>query len=143
MIKVILILIITGFIIINCGPNDNGSIQNPDYGNPSPELLTCTTSTIAPGTPLALGGAMISCPDGTTSLISNGTVITPIQFCPNPTTYPTTFSEIAFCINGNLWGVYSQNGGFLTEIIPGTYSSDGVNSSCTFTVQPNCIIINN
>lgn len=134
MLKAILVFIITGFIVVNCGPNQTTF----DHGT-----VNCTTQQIAPGTPLTLGGAMISCPDGTTSLISNGIIITPIQFCPNPTTYPTTFSEIAFCINNNLWGVYSQNGGFLTEIVPGTYSSNGINSSCTFTVQANCIIINN
>ena len=132
MLKLLLLLLLIP--IIHCGPNQ----ATFDHGT-----INCTTQQIAPGTPLPLGGAMISCPDGTTSLISNGTIITPIQFCPNPTTYPTTFSEISFCIQGNLWGVYSQNGGFLTEIVPGTYSSNGINSSCTFTVQPNCIIINN
>ena len=70
-----------------------------------------------------------------------GTVVYAVQFCPNVTTsYPNTFAEVAFCINNSLWAVYSQNDGFLTEVVPGTYSSDGINASCTFTVGSNCEI---
>lgn len=69
--------------------------------------------------------------------------ITPVQFCPNVTpTYPTTFPEVAFCIQGNLYAVYSANDGFLTLIPPGVYSSNAVGSSCTFTVLNNCQIVN-
>lgn len=66
--------------------------------------------------------------------------IIPVQFCPNTTTYPTTFSEVAFCINNNLYAVYSANDGFLTLIPPGNYTSNGINSTCTFQVLPNCIV---
>src|ERR1035437_8835826 len=71
---------------------------------------------------------------------SDGTVVAAVQFCPNATNYPNTFSEVGFCINGSIWGVYSDHGGFLTEVVPGTYSSNGINSSCTFTVGANCQI---
>jgi hypothetical protein len=66
-----------------------------------------------------------------------------VQFCPGNTSYPNEFNEIGICINNNLYAVYSQNDGFLTEVLPGTYSSDGINASCTFTVEPNCVVIQN
>jgi len=72
-----------------------------------------------------------------------GTTITPVQFCPNTSpSYPSTFPESAFCIDGSLYAVYSANDGFLTLIPPGTYVSNAVGSSCTFTVLPNCGISN-
>ena len=69
---------------------------------------------------------------------SDAASVTVVQLCPAPTTYATTFSEVAFCIGGNLYATYSANGGFSTEIPPGTYSSNGINSSCTFVVSANC-----
>jgi len=73
-----------------------------------------------------------------------GTDITPItavQFCPNVTpSYPSTFPETGLCIAGNMYGVYSENGGFLTYLPPGAYSSDGIDASCTFTIGTNCSI---
>lgn len=63
-----------------------------------------------------------------------------IQFCPNPTVYPSTFSEVGFCINNKLYANYSLNNGFLTLIPPGVYTSTGVGSSCDFIVLPNCVI---
>ena len=70
---------------------------------------------------------------------SPGTVIAPIQFCQGITpSYPSTFPESGFCIDGNIYAVYSANDGFLSIIPPGTYSSDGINASCTFTVTSNC-----
>lgn len=83
------------------------------------------------------GGSLITCVQGdttTSSLIINGTTFAPIQFCPGSTTYPSQFNEVGFCINGSLYAVYSANDGFLTVIPDGVYSSDGINSSCTFTV---------
>jgi len=68
------------------------------------------------------------------------TPITWVQFCAPTTAYPNTFSEGGFCIAGNLYAVYSINGGFMTLIPPGVYSSNGVNSTCTFTVQANCVV---
>lgn len=64
-----------------------------------------------------------------------GSSVTTVQFCPGVTpTYPSTFPEYGICIEGKLYAVYSTNDGFLAEIPDGTYSSDGVNASCTFTV---------
>jgi hypothetical protein len=70
-----------------------------------------------------------------------GTQFTIVQFCPNSTpAYPTTFPEVGFCIDNKVYAVYSANDGFLTEILPGTYESNAVGSSCTFTLLDNCVV---
>lgn len=66
------------------------------------------------------------------------TPITLVQFCPGTTHFPDTFCEVGFCIGGNLYGTYSANDGFSVLIPPGTYSSNGINCSCNFTVASNC-----
>ena len=72
---------------------------------------------------------------------TNGTVVTPVQFCSaDKASYPNTFPEVGFCIAGQLYAVYSANDGFLSLITPGTYTSNGINSSCTFTVSANCAV---
>lgn len=71
---------------------------------------------------------------------TNGTVITPTQFCSGTTVYPSKFVEVGFCINNQLYAVYSANDGFLTQIPVGYYSSAGINASCNFTVAANCQI---
>lgn len=113
-------------------------------------------------------GVTITCPNGTSATLFNGeqgeigpqgipglqgvpgtegtagTVITVIQLC-NPSfvpTYPNIFPEVALEINGLLYAVYSQNNGFLVLLTPGTYSSNGIGASCTFTVNPNNTISN-
>ena len=70
---------------------------------------------------------------------ADGISPTPIQLCSTCTpSYPSTFPEVVFCYSGNLYGTYSANGGFSSELPPGQYSSDGVNCSCTVTIGPNC-----
>lgn len=68
-----------------------------------------------------------------------GTVIAPVKFCPESPSYGT-FPEYGVCISNQLYAVYSANGGFLALISPGRYSSDGINSACSFTVGTNCEI---
>lgn len=70
----------------------------------------------------------------------NGTIITPVKFCSQSPSYPTTFPEYGLCINNNLYAVYSANDGFLTLIPPGVYSSNAIGSACSFTVLANCKI---
>lgn len=126
----------------------------------------CTVEAVAASSAAPNGGSLISCPDGSQSLVLNGatgaqgatgatgsqgatgaqgspgtlgSIVIAIQFCPGVTpTYPSAFPEVGFCIDGTLYAVYSANDGFLAEITPGTYSSDGINASCTFTVGANC-----
>lgn len=61
-----------------------------------------------------------------------------IQLCPGVTNYPTVFVEVALCINKELWGVYSANGGFLTKLPPGAYQSNAIGSACNLVIGPNC-----
>lgn len=96
---------------------------------------SCSVSQLTPSTAAPEGGALISCTDGTSSLVLSGTVIKSVQFCPGTPSYPAVFPEVGFMIGGKLYAVYSQNGGFLALITPGTYYSNGINNSCTFTVN--------
>lgn len=69
---------------------------------------------------------------------SNITSIVPL--CPGTPTYGAVYTEIALCINNQLYAVYSANGGFLTLLTPGAYSSNGIGSRCNLNVLPNCVI---
>lgn len=75
---------------------------------------------------------------------SPGTVITPIQLCAPSfvPTYPNVFPEYILCINGKVYGVYSSLGGYWTELSPGTYFSNGIGSTCTVIIGPNCKVSN-
>jgi hypothetical protein len=124
----------------------------------------CTVTSVSANLAAPNGGSLISCQDGSQSLVlngtsgingtngnagatgqagtngTNGTIIVAVQFCPGTPTYPSTFLEVGFCINNTLYAVYSANDGFLTEVTPGEYSSDGINASCNFTVAANCVV---
>ena len=89
------------------------------------------------GTP----GASVVGPQGVTGV--NGSTVTPILLCSGVTpSYPNTFPEYAICLNNQLYGVYSSQGGFMALLPPGTYTSDGINASCTVTVGLNCQVSN-
>ncbi len=66
--------------------------------------------------------------------------VTVVKLCPGATTYPSVFVEVGLCINNKLWGVYSANGGFLTELSPGNYSSNAIGSACNLKILPNCVV---
>lgn len=127
-------------------------ISCPDGTSSAVEDSQCDTTQIAPFPALPYGGALIEC-GNTLSIITNGstgqtgaagspgTTITPIQFCPGfVQSYPNVFAESGICINNTMYGVYSANSGFLAELPPGRYSSNGINSSCSFTIYSNCIV---
>lgn len=126
------------------GPQGSAGVSPP-----SCTVISVPASGVAPN-----GGALVTCPDGTQSLVLNGTngtngapgtpgtLVTPVQFCPGTTHYPTTFPEVGFCINNELYAVYSANDGFLTKVAPGVWSSNAIGSSCTFTVSANCVVTN-
>jgi hypothetical protein len=64
-----------------------------------------------------------------------------VTLCPGTTNYSQrVFIETALCINNRLFGVYSQNSGFLTEFPPGNYSSNAIGSACSLTVHANCVV---
>lgn len=72
----------------------------------------------------------------------DATPVTVVKLCQGVTAYPATFTEVAFCVGGQLYGTYSANGGFSTLLPPGQYNSNGINSTCTFTVAANCQVTN-
>lgn len=70
----------------------------------------------------------------------NATPVTMVNLCPGVSTYPGVFVEIGICLQGKLYGVYSANGGFLTELPPGTYSSNAIGSACNLMIGANCVV---
>ena len=97
----------------------------------------CNGSNGAQGPQGETGAAGPQGPQGTSG--NPGTTIAIITFCQGVTPqYPGIFPEVGFCINGNIYAVYSANDGFLAEIEPGVYQSDAISSVCTFRVLPNC-----
>ena len=66
--------------------------------------------------------------------------VTVVQLCPGVSGYGT-FIEVGFCVDNKLYGTYSANGGFSTYLPPGTYNSNAINSSCTFTVVSGCDLL--
>ena len=74
----------------------------------------------------------------------SGISVTPIELCTTcKPVYPSVFAEYALCLQGQLYGVYSQNDGFLALLPPGEYASDGINCTCTLTVGVNCAVTEN
>ena len=69
------------------------------------------------------------------------TNVVPQRVCQNAPSYPSTFIESILCINQVAYGVYSANDGFLAELPPGTYTSNGINSTCTFQILAGCIVV--
>ncbi len=64
----------------------------------------------------------------------DATPVTVVPLCPGVSSYGT-FVEVAVCLNGSLYGVYSQNGGFLTLLANGSYSSNAIGSACNLAVR--------
>lgn len=98
------------------------------------------------------GGVLVSYANGPITTICNGqngaqgvqglqgndATITVVQFCPGATSYPSEFNEVGFCLNGQVYGVYSANDGFASLLPPGAYTSNAIGSSCNFTILTNC-----
>lgn len=148
------------FIIIpanlsGCGPRGAAGVNGLSIigaaGANGQDGQGCQVTAVASSPVAPNGGSLISCP-ATSSLVLNGTngtagaagspgtVITSIQLCPGVPVYPSKFIEVAFCMNEQLYGVYSANGGFITLLPPGAYASNGINSSCNFTIGNNCSV---
>lgn len=143
------------FTVMGCNHPDPVGIQKPVLTAPASQqqcpdggtvvsigetsYVACNGSNgvIGPVGPKGDPGQSIEGPAGSPG--QPGTQITTIQFCQGITpTYPSTFPEIGICIANQLYAVYSANGGFMVFLTPGTYSSNGINASCTFTVGDNC-----
>jgi hypothetical protein len=141
---VIVGLILSAFGLSACGRVE--TIVGPSGPQGSPGVVgaagaACTVTQDATGATVVCGESSVHLDNGTNGLNgSDGTEITVVQLCPGTTTYPSIFVEVAFCIDNKLYATYSTHGGFSTEIPPGTYSSNAVGSSCTFTVGPDCAV---
>lgn len=157
-------------ILTACGQGPKGDTGDQGLpgtpGTPGTPGQGCSVTAVPANLNAPAGGSLISCPDGSSSLVLNGingsnghdgsngqdgrdghdgtpgTVVSSVQFCHGTPSYPSTFPEVGFRIGGQLFAVYSANGGFLTLIPPGTYVSNGIGNSCTFTVNSDGSISN-
>lgn len=128
----------------------NGSSCTVSYA-PQGATIDCTDGTSvaisngtngAPGSPCSVTdvgtSAIITCPDGSQTTV-NG--VTMVQLCTSyTTTYPNSFPEYAFCINGSLFATYwNGSQAFTAKIVPGEYASTSPDA-CSFNVLANCIV---
>jgi hypothetical protein len=155
-------------LLAACGRGPTGATgASGSNGSNGTNGSSCSVTAVPASSPAPNGGSLVACTDGTQNLLlngtngtngsngsngtngsngvngtngTNGTVVAPIQLCPGAVTYPSNFPEFGFCINNVLYGVYSANGGFLTEIAPGNWSSNGIGNSCNFTVAAGCVV---
>lgn len=74
-----------------------------------------------------------------------GSHVTPIVFCPRfATSYPTTFAEVGFCVDDQLYGVFwDSHNAWWTLIPPGYYASTSTSAPCSFTVSAHCTVSDN
>lgn len=111
--------------LITCSDATSAYIAN---GSQGPQGVQGISGPTGPMGPIGLPGADAP-PTG-------GVVVVPL--CGGVTTYPINFVEVALCINNKLYAVYSENNGFMTEIVPGAYFSNAHGNTCTLTVGTNC-----
>lgn len=134
--KFALFATLVGVALIGCGrevgqqgPQGAPGLQG-SQGTTGPQGPAGSCSVRQNGT-----SVVITCNDGTEAEIPE---LEPIQLCPGSPSYPAHFIEVAYCIGGQLYGVYSANGGFMTMLPPGAYTSNGIGSACNFTVSAGC-----
>lgn len=114
------------------------SLQCPTGG--TQVYVGTTVTVVCNGAQGATGAAGSNGANGTNG--TNGTNATPvslIKLCPGTPSH-TVFVEYAICVQNQLYAVYSANGGFLTLLSPGGYTSDGIGSACNLTVAANCVV---
>lgn len=87
----------------------------------------------------ALNGLTISCPDGSSETLVNGTVVETIALCPKLT--GGTFQEYAVRIGGSIYAVYASGSAIgWAKLSPGNYrTTDGRN--CYFTITPSLQVV--
>lgn len=131
--------IIALLLCMSCaGPKGNDGVMGPT-GAPGSDGRAGSDGTNGnDGHDGATGPAGLVGPQGPAGLA--GTQFTFVQLCPGAPSYPHVFIELAMCVNGDLYGVYSANGGFYTYFPPGAYSSAGIGSACNLTIHANCTI---
>jgi hypothetical protein len=142
------VLLVMSLGLVGCAGTTfvpTAGVQGPQ-GAPG---VSCEVTPVAANSLAPNGGSLITCASSQSLILNgsnglNGTVINPVQFCPQygPTTYPNNFPEQALCISGNLYAVYwTGTEAFFSEVVPGYYESTSP-QGCNFTVLPNCKIQN-
>lgn len=119
-------LAITVALIASCGKTEYAGEQG-ERGIPGPKGDQGIPGDVGPVGPQGPSG-------------SDGTEIVVVKLCPGNTSYPGVFVEVGVCINNKLYGVYSANGGFMTELPPGNYQSNAIGSACNLKVKANCVV---
>lgn len=143
------------FATVGCSPigQTYTSVQGPkgDTGSPVAVVAAPATYLECPtgGTDLLIGSVPLTICNGATGATGativgpvgpagqDGTDSTPIivvPLCPGTSNYGV-FVEVALNIGGKLFGIYSQNGGFLTYLAPGNYTSNAIGSACNLTIN--------
>jgi Collagen triple helix repeat (20 copies) len=125
---------------------------------------SCQVTPLPVSSPVPNGGSLISCPNSSSVVLNgtngnngsngqdgqngingtNGTIISTVQFCSGYNSiYPSSFPEVGVCISGSIYAVYwDGRNAWLSEIVPGYYTSTSTSAPCNFTVQSNCTIVN-
>lgn len=68
----------------------------------------------------------------------DATPVTIVPLCPGVSNH-AVFVEIGICLGGKLYGVYSANGGFMTYLADGAYSSNAIGSACNLVIT-GCVV---
>lgn len=107
--------------------------DSPTYST-SPQL-SCTVKQLS-------SGVSITCPDGSTANLFNGSQITAVQFCAGQVEqYPTSFPEYGLCLNNTLYAVYwDGHNSWLAQVAPGNYLSTATGLQCNFTITTGCTV---
>lgn len=142
---VALIMAVVLALLSGCSPPDKGDKGDSGaQGVSGPRGVVGAPGVVGPTGPV--GGTGPSGAIGATGPSgSNGMDATPVavvKLCPDTPVYPSVFVEYAICLNHQLYGVYSANGGFMALLLPGTYSSAGIGSSCNLTILADCQVTN-
>src|ERR1017187_1114637 len=112
--------------IVSCPDGSSATLLNGSNGATGSQGIPGLQGPIGPSGPQGIPGS-----NGT-----NGTQITMVQLCNGfIPTYPSVFPEYIEQIGTKDYGVYSANGGFWSYLPPGYYSSNGINASCSFTIN--------
>jgi hypothetical protein len=142
---------------INCPDGSSAVLTNGAQGLQGPQGIpgvSCAVESVSNGANITCGTNTVFVANGSNGSPGvqgpqgiqgvDGTSITLVQFCSNVTpSYPGTFPESGLVIDGNVYGVYSANGGFLAYLPPGEYSSNGINASCNFTINSDGTVTDN
>lgn len=130
-------LLIGLVFVLGCGPQGVTGPQGIPGSSNGCSVLTVSASPQAPN-----GGVLLSCTDGSSALILNGTNVGVVQLCPSQGA-PTygNWPEVGFCINNVLYGLFQDSKGNLedTTISSGNYSDAANSTTCSLSVS-GCIV---